>query len=252
MTMKNTPIAETTLEMVKHISFFHGGLLFLLGSICFYPSMYDITILSIHIGAWCFIVGCAFFAFASILDFIQHMKLKYSSTDQIVFSQDEEKGRINTSLSHKSTSSMSSRDNSSQDETELNKESNFVLAKAIISFANIFAAMSFLVGAVYFLPRFYEQNERIGCYGFIIGCIILCLSSSYMILALRESIWQSTSTLIGSILFIVGSIFFLPEYLVLEGGVVLAVNFFIIGSIFFTLTPMIDIWIVLRATRYKV
>lgn len=248
MTMKNAP-TKRTLEMLKHILFFHGGLLFLLGSICFYPSMYDVTILSIHIGAWCFVVGCVFFAFASILDFIQHMQQKYSSTDQIVLLADEEKGRINTSLSRKSTSSLSSKDNSSGDESELDPESNFILAKAIISFVNIFSAVSFVVGAMYFLPRFYEQNERIGCYGFIIGCIILCLSSSYMILALRESICQSLSTLIGSILFIVGSIFFLPEYLVLDGGVVLAVNFFTIGSIFFTLTPMIDVWIILRATR---
>lgn len=201
-------------ELLKLVHYFLGGLAFLFGSIFFHPRMDSLSrnIPWITIGASLFIFGCVLFLFGTLQD---------------LFEQKRKSSHHYFKSHHENT-------------------------KLFMSTLNVFASISFIYGAIYFLPKFYAMNDHIGDYSFIFGCTILCITSYHHIHNSSNSnercivdAHSSICTIIGSFLFILGCIGYMPENANSDQDVAIAVDLFIIGSVFFTVGPMIDInvWI---------
>ena len=144
-------------KLVKYSSYLLAGILFTLGSIFFYPSMYK---LSKHtnwetIGAKLFICGCLLLLLGSLQDAWDTRKLKNRTT--------------NTNQSTVVT------------------ETRFMM-----SIINCVASIVFLIGAFYFLPKICSKHDHLGGDAFMFGCYFLCFPALYNIFLLREKIIQST------------------------------------------------------------
>ena len=202
-------------ELLKLVHYFLGGIAFLFGSIFFHPRMdsFSRNIPWITIGASLFIFGCVLFLFGTLQDFSEQ---KRKSSHHYFKSHHE-----NTML--------------------------------FMSTLNVFASISFIYGAIYFLPKFYAMNGHIGDYCFIFGCTILCITSYHHIHNNSNECCtdahSSICTIIGSVLFILGCIGYMPENANSDQDVAIAVDLFIIGSIFFTVGPMIDIYVWIKEHR---
>lgn len=173
--------------------FLFGSVLFLLGSILFYPGLHCPYYSCLFWGAFSFIIG-------SISAFGGSILLMMKNFERL------KRGNIVTMCSDP-------------------------LANGL-----------FIAGSVFFLPSITKQDGVIeGVLFFTVGCVILVLNSllnihitlschdvdrdAFLLILAREIF-----LIIGSLLFIVGSIMFIPLFFHQY-----VVNFFIIGSIFFIL-----------------
>ncbi|KAG9398555.1 hypothetical protein AC1031_014337 [Aphanomyces cochlioides] len=189
-----------------------GGWLFLFGSILFYPryaNIYDIPGEGALIGGWLFVFGCIMFQSGSLIEV------------------------WNARYAHKEGS-------------DFNR-----FLPMMMAVSNVLGSVCFVYGGVYFLPKYYNENPSLGCYLFIAGCSIF----SYAILIdvprmIREKqaifgLWTTCAVfnMVGNILFIVGSYYFLPKFLFVEdadlasSNLIYSTNYFVVGSVAFIIAP---------------
>ncbi|ETV78100.1 hypothetical protein H257_08306 [Aphanomyces astaci] len=197
------------------VCYFICGWLFLIGSILFYPRYYTLygeDGLGPLIGGWLFVFGCVGFLAGSLFEVFVARAAHVGGSDWQRFIP------ITTSVS------------------------------------NVIGSVCFVYGGVYFLPSYYAEDPALGCYLFIVGCSVF----SFAIFAdiprsLRANqplvgLWTSVSlfNMIGNILFIVGSYYFLPKFLYVEGdaavdNLVYSTNYFVVGSVAFIIAPFAQI-----------
>ncbi|GLE03113.1 hypothetical protein PINS_up011992 [Pythium insidiosum] len=204
-------------------SYIVGSVLFLLGSILFYPKyavMWNGQ--GAVIGAWTFLFGCICFLLGTHGDFIDIV-----------------------------------RNNSG---TPLRRVINAYNGTMYVG-----AAAVFQLGAIYFLPDYYVKSPSLGCYAFIVGCVMFCYASFIDLvfilftssdnqsrgLQLRNLFsWSATVALgcfFGAVFFILGSYFYLPKYIAQEDTVMAthymnkAITFYVIGSVFFIINALAQI-----------
>lgn len=139
-------------KMVKHSSYLFAGILFMVGSIFFYPSMHKLSKQSMAIGAKLFICGCLLLLLGSLQDAWDTRKMKNKRRNQ------------STIVSE---------------------------TRVFMSIINVIASIVFLVGAFYFLPKICSKNDHLGGDAFMFGCYFLCFPALYNIFLLREKIIQS-------------------------------------------------------------
>ncbi|EGZ21770.1 hypothetical protein PHYSODRAFT_247361 [Phytophthora sojae] len=204
---------EKCLEVSRVVVYFLGSLLFLLGSIYFYPEysvMWDGK--AGIFGSWAFVVGCIMFFTGANLDFIQTIRYNHG--------------------------------------TQLRQ-----VLRAFNALANYMATSIFLLGALYFLPSWYPKSPELGCWAFIVGCVLFCLAAIVEILFIcvthedprvtgfkikNVACWGTVAalgTFIGALFFILGSWYYLPRYInrVDDGTHYMnkAITFYVVGSVFF-------------------
>ncbi|GMF64492.1 unnamed protein product [Phytophthora lilii] len=204
---------EKWLEVSRITSYFLGSLLFLLGSIYFYPK-YSVmwSGKAILYGSWGFVIGCLYFFAGANLDFIQTIRYNHG--------------------------------------TQLRQ-----VLRAFNALLNHMAASIFILGALYFLPSWYPKSPELGCWAFIIGCILFCVAAVVEVLFIcfthenpRASGFRFSNifclgavaafeTFLGALCFIIGSWYYLPKYinLVDEGTYYMnkAITFYVLGSMCF-------------------
>ncbi|KAH7484216.1 hypothetical protein PRIC2_003312 [Phytophthora ramorum] len=204
---------EKWLEISRVAVYFLGSLLFLLGSIYFFPKYSVVWNGKAGLfGSWDFVVGCIMFFTGANLDFIQTIRYNHG--------------------------------------TQLRQ-----VLRALNALCNYLATSIFLLGGLYFLPSWYPKAPELGCWAFIIGCILFCIAAVvelFFICMTHENprvtgfrirnlvCWGTVAalgTLIGAVCFIVGSWYYLPKYinLVDEGTHYMnkAITYYVLGSVFF-------------------
>lgn len=198
--------------MINGLSFVIGGICFLFGSIMYYPSCEKYN--GLVIGGWMFLSGCICFVVGTLQDV------------------------LDTSASDTQITAL-------------------FWGSRLNAIIYLFGSTIFCYGAVYFLPKYYENEPNIGAIAFIVGCIFFCVgaawdmdcagskvsSKSFMENARAESnlFFLAFTTLIGAVLFIIGSIFFLPQYLEAgEDAVSFSVHWFVSGSIVFIVSAFFN------------
>ncbi|KAK1932370.1 hypothetical protein P3T76_012364 [Phytophthora citrophthora] len=220
---------EKCVEMGRPLSYFLGSVLFLFGSIYFYPE------LSIKwngkaglFASWCFVVGCIMFFAGANLDFIQTIRYNHG--------------------------------------TQLRQ-----VIRAYNALANYMATSIFILGALYFLPSWYPKAPELGCWSFIVGCVLFCSAAIVEILFIclthedprvsgfrfkNIACWgtvASLGTFFGALFFILGSYYYLPKYInrVDDGTHYMnkAITFYVIGSVFFIINSLALIPDVYRAVK---
>jgi hypothetical protein len=213
-------------------SYLIGSLLFLSGSILFYPSY---ALLwngnGPYVASYCFVIGCILFVIGTNADFIDTIR------DAQCFTFWMRVFRIYNRVSY------------------------------------VIAGVIFLLGSVYFIPEYYALYPTLGCWAFIYGSVLFCISGFVDLLFLaytpneHEEIsftprklasWDALAaiaTLIGAFLFVLGSYYYLPKFIATEDIVastayaVLACIYFIIGSVFFLINALCQTHRMLRELR---
>ena len=104
----------------------------------------------------------------------------------------------------------------------------------------------FVAGAVYFFPVRYAAAPARGCRLFIVGCVLYCgglawdaaraLQAGYRVLSAEVAC--ASLAFLGALLFLIGLLFYFPEYLRHEAAVVYAVNYFVVGSGLFIVSAL--------------
>ncbi|KAG1685157.1 hypothetical protein DVH05_009704 [Phytophthora capsici] len=204
---------EKGVEVSRVLAYFLGSLLFLLGSIFFYPK-YSVMWngKAGTFGSWDFVVGCIFFFIGANLDFIQTVRYNHGTLLRQVL-------------------------------------------RAFTALCNYMATSIFILGGLFFLPSWYPKSPELGCWAFIIGCILFCIAAVADILFIflthedprvtgfrfsNVFCWGTVAalgTFIGGLCFIVGSWFYLPKYInqVDEGThyMNVAITYYVFGSVSF-------------------
>lgn len=182
--------------------------LFLFGSIWFYPSVsnYDFTV-----GASLFAAGSALFLVAVAQDAVPMAVELHRQRRQEV-------------------------DDASRSETF----SRNVAAMAPLVNTCLYgiSAASFLVGSLYFLPDLYSENDQLGCVMFVVGTTITLLAvawdtSRLLLVGTRATIAHILALLAaaaGADLFLIGTLFSFPMYLVDDSALSKGASFFTAGS----------------------
>ncbi|KAE8915562.1 hypothetical protein PF010_g4018 [Phytophthora fragariae] len=210
---------EKWLEVSRAVAYFFGSLLFLFGSIFFYPeysAKWNGN--AVVFASWGFVIGCIYFFAGANLDFIQSIRYNHG--------------------------------------TQLRQ-----VLRAFTALCNYMAASTFVLGALYFLPSWYPKSPELGCWAFINGCILFCIGAIVEILFIctthgdpRVSGFRITnmfcwgaaatlSTLVSSVFFIIGSWFYLPEYInrADDGTHYMntAITFYVLGSVCFVVNSCV-------------
>ncbi|KAE9044029.1 hypothetical protein PR002_g3025 [Phytophthora rubi] len=154
---------EKWLEVSRAVAYFFGSLLFLFGSIFFYPeysAKWNGN--AVVFASWGFVIGCIYFFAGANLNFIQSIRYNHG--------------------------------------TQLRQ-----VLRAFTALCNYMAASTFVLGALYFLPSWYPKSPELVCWAFINGL----QDHEHVLLGAVAAL----STLVGSVFFIIGSWFYLPEYI---------------------------------------
>ncbi|EQC41507.1 hypothetical protein SDRG_01474 [Saprolegnia diclina VS20] len=213
-------VPRSTLEVLQYYFsgslYWIGGWCFLAGSILYYPryyTLYDIEGEGALIGAWLFVVGCFTFLIGSCWD-------AYCA-----------KGCEGTS--------------------------SLRFFPLICSLWNVVGSVQFVIGGFYFVPVVYATAPSAGCLLFITGCscfeiaLLIDIARMFQVGSIRGQAWwyiAAVFNILGNILFIVGSYYFLPKFLtatddseealaIATDNSVFAINNFVVGSIAFVLAP---------------
>lgn len=186
--------------------YFFGSGLFIIGSICFYPQYGP---KGIRVGATLFEIGCVAFLVGTLQDLVMCFKRFIKPLDRQEITEQELQMLHHTELG--------------------------------LTIINVLAAVCFVVGGIYFIPEVYATNDYLGCWAFIVGCVLFQLSSLAGVCRLHRDLLSSTFVCSGSMVFIIASVYFLPDFLITDEDVKFAVNLFILGSILFTLGAIVDI-----------
>lgn len=228
-------VPMTTLEKAFRIiivaSYVLGSILFLSGSILLYPKYASLWNGNAPLaGVWIYIFGCVFFVIGTQGDFINSAR----SCNQL------STGRRVVTMYNAS--------------------------------CYILAALIFQLGSVYFLPDYYGPQPTIGCWSFIIGCILFCFGALVDIAFIcithddrnkrGVDLWNLVSwntvvaigTFVGAMCFIVGSYYYLPQFINDEKlgthYINLALNWYVVGSVFFLINGLAQIPGLLEVLRF--
>ncbi|KAL3661519.1 hypothetical protein V7S43_013279 [Phytophthora oleae] len=220
---------EKCIEIGRPVSYFLGSILFLLGSIYFYPE------LSIKwdgnagvFASWCFVVGCLMFFTGANLDFIQTIRYNHGTQLRQVI-------RAYNALANYMATSI------------------FILGALYFlptwyPKAPELGCWSFIAGCVLFCPAA------------IVEILFICMThedprvTGFKIKNI--ACWGTVAalgTFIGALFFILGSYYYLPRYInrVDDGThyMNMAITFYVIGSVFFIINSLALIPDVYRAVK---
>lgn len=147
------------------------------------------------------------------------------------------------------------------------------IVRAYNALMYVTAAGVFQLGAVYFLPEYYEISATLGCWAFIFGCIQFCIAALVDIVFIcithedphktgvdmsNLKCWGTIAcigTFMGGVFFILGSYFYLPQYTWVEDAdlatknSIMAVNYFVIGCVFFIINGLAQVPDIISAFR---
>ncbi|ETO74678.1 hypothetical protein F444_09638 [Phytophthora nicotianae P1976] len=223
---------EKGLEISRVLAYFIGSLLFLLGSIFFFPEYSVMWNGNAGLfGSWDFVIGCICFFTGANLDFIQTIRYNHGTPLRQVL-------------------------------------------RAFTALFNYMATSIFILGGLYFLPSWYPKAPELGCWAFIIGCILFCIAAVSDILFICMThedprvtgfritnlfCWGTVAalgTFVGALCFIIGSWFYLPKYInhVDKGTYYmnLAITFYVVGSVSFIINSCAlapDVYRAVNASR---
>ncbi|ETV98576.1 hypothetical protein H310_08699 [Aphanomyces invadans] len=192
-----------------------GGWFFLIGSILFYPryfTLYGEDGQGPLIGGWLFLFGCIGFLVGSLIEVVNARTAHIGAVDWQRYIP------ITTAVS------------------------------------NVIGSVCFVYGGVFFLPTYYAEDPALGCYLFVAGCAVFSFAIfadiPRMIRANQPvvGLWTTVAVfnMVGNTLFIVGSYYFLPKFLFVEGdtavdNLVYSTNYFVVGSIAFIIAPIAQV-----------
>jgi hypothetical protein len=223
---------EKWVEVSRVVAYFVGSVLFLLGSIYFFPKYSVLWDGKAGLfGSWCFVIGCLGFFLGANLDFIQTIRYNHG--------------------------------------TQLRQ-----VIRAFNALCNYMATSIFILGGLYFLPSWYPKSPELGCWAFIVGCVLFCVAAVVDVgficfthedpratgFRLKNVFCLGTvaalGTFVGALFFIVGSWYYLPKYinLVDEGTDYMneAITFYVLGSVGFIINSCAlapDTYRAVRSTR---
>uniref|UniRef100_A0AAV1U9I0 YrhK domain-containing protein n=1 Tax=Peronospora matthiolae TaxID=2874970 RepID=A0AAV1U9I0_9STRA len=222
---------EKCLEIGRVVSYVLGSVLFLIGSIFFYP---ELTVMwnakAGLFASWTFVVGCILFVLGANIDYIQVIRHNHGSQLRQVL-------------------------------------------RAFNALGNYMASCIFLLGALYFLPTWYLKAPELGCWSFIIGCAIFCVTAVVEIIFICMThedprvvgfklknvfCWAfvvSVATFFGAFLFILGSWYYLPRYINrIDDGVYYmnkAITLYVVGCVCFVISGLALIPDVYRTIKVR-
>lgn len=210
--------AEKIYKVAKVVAYMLGSLQFFVGSIFYYPKY---SILwngkGTLIGCWLYFFGCICFFIGANMDFIDTIRFNSGSAVRRV-------------------------------------------CNAYNGMTYVAAASIFVLGAVYFFPSFYARSSELGCWCFVIGSVLFVIGALVDIVFVgithedkhtkgfrwsNLKCWFTVSclgTAIGALLFIIGSYYYLPKFTAQDDAqkssdyMYLAINYYLIGSVFFTIS----------------
>ncbi|DAZ98950.1 TPA: hypothetical protein N0F65_000482 [Lagenidium giganteum] len=214
---------EKLFKIAKVGSCITGSVLFMIGSVMFYPKYYVLwDNKGGLIASWTFLIGCVFFLLATNGHFIDTIRYNSGSSVRRILN-------------------------------------------AYNAMMYVTAAAVFQLGAIYFLPDYYALAPSLGCWAFIIGCVQFCIAAIVDIIFIgithadpkRKGFstanlhcWGTVAaigTFLGGIFFVLGSYYYLPKFVAVEDAALAtsnsnkAVNYFVIGCVFFIINGLAQI-----------
>lgn len=223
------------------------GIIYLIGSACFMSGscMYYTPVFEAHsriltIDGWLFTIGSLLYLLADLQDWWNN---------QIRFCCDRSDQQLtgdNSVLLHFGPSDVSSPEKHTSAKIEINQ------------YCTTCGMIFFLVGSVFFIPTF-EKYLTFGEWCFILGSGISALSLLWKLvrsarfsaddladrrfrlhnlLKDRSSLFMDGCSVIGNLLFFVGTIFFLPSFSITDSDENRAVSFFVCGSACFLISSL--------------
>ncbi|KAE8915563.1 hypothetical protein PF003_g212 [Phytophthora fragariae] len=223
---------EKWLEVSRVLTYLVGSVLFLLGSIYFFPK-YSVVWNGKGglFGSWDFVVGCVLFWIGANLDFIQTIRYNHRTPLRQVL-------------------------------------------RAFTALFNYMATSIFILGGLYFLPSWYVKSPELGCWAFIIGCVLFCIAAVADVAFIcmthedpRDSgfrisnvfCWGTLSalgTFAGALCFLIGSWYYMPNFInrvdIGTHYMNAAITFYVFGSVSFIISSAAmgpDIYRAITATR---
>ncbi|CAF1190603.1 unnamed protein product [Adineta ricciae] len=212
-------------------SFLFGGLLFICGSCMYFTDVIANNDRALEAGGWLYTVGSACFLLADIQDWLYyHIGFLFSS----------------------------SKVNDSQSKPMFRNRLRRVAINVNYFTSNVGSAL-YLVGSVFFLPKFAD-SILVGDGLFIAGSAVIYLSEGWKIVRLArtsaenandtsfrfqniktniQAIFISFFAGLGGFFYFVGTILFLPQYTTTDFGENRAAGLFLCGGIFFTLAGLL-------------
>jgi hypothetical protein len=205
------------------VFFLWGGLLFLVGTVLYYPLFVEYATMA----AWMYFFGCICFLLGSVIDLVQccvDLLLMYRQC-------------VVVNIGHL-----------------------FLLGTSL---CNVIGSILFVIGGYFFLPAIYAEYPSAGCYLFISGCVIFLIAIFFHLAYVRESKnsrlkvwWYITAVLnsVGNILFITGSYYFLPKFVLVvdvstaTANIVYALDQYAAGAIAFTMAPLFQLYAIFLET----
>lgn len=112
-----------------------------------------------------------------------------------------------------------------------------------------FAGLLFVIGSIYFLPSHAEEHPVIGPAFFIVGASLSSLISTFdlyelLATASQQLDWLSVTTttlyLVGAVVYVIGSILFLPVVNQVTAGAIA----FVLGSMAYIVAAVVNRWAV--------
>ena len=220
-----------------------GGITFLLGSLCYFPSMTDY-----ELGGWFFTIGSIGFLIADLMEWYTNNRV--GCFDSTVLRADfEEKMDIY----------MEPKDTLWGSYQRLENCLNF--------FYSAIGSLLYLVGSICFIPE--TDSILLGTELFIAGSFVIFTSQSWKIyrqgFSYQEKRFSFSNYLsdlpalsvdagagIGGLFYLIGSVYFLPEYDITDQDTIRAAALFTVGGTAFTLSAFSILYryFVARPIRY--
>ena len=252
---------------VKGSAYFIGSLLFLCGSVLYLPHFYALEGIpggGPMISGWMFEIGCVCFVIGTFQDM---WELRESATraEQHRLLDPRISTTIELRQSYDLRSSLYSLSIKPSAPSKSCLHRSVPLLNATVYFV---ASVIFLIGGTFFLPYrpLYEAHPSLGAIAFIIGCVLYAAGALWDVIRLgwmrRDGstspswCWQNTlrtqtvvafCSFVGAWCFIVGSYYFLPEFLIDDASVVYSVTHFIVGSVWFAIGAAVSLFILHRS-----
>jgi len=222
-----------TWRLVHSILYNIGGFTFLVGSICYFPKYSNYLL-----GGWLFTIGSAGFLMADLLEWYTNNRVGCFDNESLRKDFEEEVGVH-----------MESKDSCFGSYQRAENGMNF--------FFSAFGSTLYLIGSILFIPSLDEIV--LGTEVFIAGSIVIFLSQSWKIyrqgssneaepsnksfaftnyLADLPALFVDSFAGIGGFFYLIGSVYFLPEYDLDDEDTIRAAALFTVGGASFTFSAL--------------
>ena len=199
-----------------------SSLTFLVGSVLFYPRFWNlggIESLGGVVGAYLFVLGSVLM----LLLMVRDLRIMVSTMRQL----EKERDALPERRRRRSTI------------VQLVEDTTVTVGDLIILLLNVAAALLFVAGSAYFHPRLHALDPTLGCTLFVAGCVLQIAATLWdtgrlLTRNARSTTRDEVATLflpfVGSLLFLLGCLFFYPRYQREEFDGVYATTYFVVGS----------------------